>query len=230
MAGPDGKARPQSLSPELSALLSATSDEERAGAWSVFVASYHGLIMKVARQGSPGHDNAMDRYTHVLEGLRKDDFRRLRGYADDTRGKFTTWLVVVATRLCEDHRRSRFGRARVSAVGDRRVADRQEVRKRIADLVAAELDAELTPDDGGVDAEMRVRQEQLHEALTDAVRTLGPRDRLLLELRFRDGLSAREVADVLGLATPFHVYRRVNACLRQLRAAMEAHGFSDPRP
>jgi DNA-directed RNA polymerase specialized sigma24 family protein len=44
----------------------------------------------------------MDGYAYVLEALRSDDYRRLRAYAADGRSKFSTWLVVVARRLCLD--------------------------------------------------------------------------------------------------------------------------------
>jgi hypothetical protein len=57
-------------------------------------------------------DAVMDRYTDVLEQLRRNDCQRLRGYASDRRSKFTTWLVVVARRLCLDQHRQRYGRDR----------------------------------------------------------------------------------------------------------------------
>src|SRR5204862_509166 len=65
----------------------------------------------VARSLTTDHDAAMDGYAHVLERLREHDCRRLRGYAPDGRTKFTTWLVVVARRLCLDFHRHRYGRS-----------------------------------------------------------------------------------------------------------------------
>lgn len=54
----------------------------------------------------------MDRYAHVLDKLQVDDFRRLRTFVADGRGKFTTWLTVVVRRICLDHHRQRYGRVR----------------------------------------------------------------------------------------------------------------------
>jgi hypothetical protein len=42
----------------------------------------------------------------------------------------------------------------------------------------------------------------------------------LLRLRFEQDLTAREMATVLGLPSPFHVYRRLDAIFRALRMAL----------
>ena len=42
----------------------------------------------------------MDHYAFMLDRLQEDGFHRLRAFAGDGRGQFTTWLVVVARRLC----------------------------------------------------------------------------------------------------------------------------------
>ena len=75
----------------------------------------------------------MDGYAHVLERLREHDCRRLRGYAPDGRTKFTTWLVVVARRLCLDFHRHRYGRSDDPAP-DAAVA--RAARRRLVNLVA----------------------------------------------------------------------------------------------
>jgi hypothetical protein len=49
---------------------------------------------------------------------------------------------------------------------------------------------------------------------------------LLLALRFEDDLSASRISRMLGLPTPFNVYRRLNVVLRQLRAGLEARGIN----
>jgi DNA-directed RNA polymerase specialized sigma subunit len=46
-------------------------------------------------------------------------------------------------------------------------------------------------------------------ALRHAVAKLAPGDQLLIRLRFEQGLTAREIAPLLGLPTQFHVYRRL---------------------
>lgn len=211
------------LPAELALLLSgeASSREE---AWSDFVDAYSKLLLHVARSSGGDHDLVMDRYTHVLEQLRKDDFRRLRTYQQDGRSRFTTWLVVVTRRLCLDHHRQRYGR---SSRGTE-VAELQ-ARRDLTDLVADALD----PDElaaAGADPERDIRALELRGALSGALVNLDGDERLLLRLRFDDELSAREIATILRLPTPFHVYRRINQILERLREALQRAGFEDALP
>jgi DNA-directed RNA polymerase specialized sigma subunit len=57
-----------------------------------------------------------------------------------------------------------------------------------------------------------------------------PQDRLLLRLRFEGDMTAREIALLLNLPTPFHVYRRLNALLEQLRESLNRRGIQGPDP
>src|SRR4051794_31379617 len=91
----------------LSSLLSACDPASRGEAWALFLSSYSALIMRVARLLGGDDDAVMDRYTFVLDHLRRDDCHRLRAYAADGRGEFTTWLVLVVRRLCLDAHRQR---------------------------------------------------------------------------------------------------------------------------
>jgi RNA polymerase sigma factor (sigma-70 family) len=152
----------------------------------------------------------MDAYAYVLDQLSRDDFRRLRGYTPQARTKFTTWLVVVARRLCVDRLRERYGRGR-----------ERGIRRRVAELLADELDPAATPDRATPlpDAELEARE--LTSALANAIGRLDARDRLLLKLRYERELSAREIGQILHFPTPFHVYRRLNALLEQLKRDLE---------
>jgi RNA polymerase sigma factor (sigma-70 family) len=170
----------------------------------------------------------MDGYAYLLEQLRRDDFRRLRGYVDDAATKFTTWLVVVARRMYLDYLRSRYGRPPgAGAPGNRARA----LRRQLVDLLVEELDASGRSDPAAADdPESRLRASELTRALTGALAALEPRDRLLLGLRFDEALPAREIARVMGFPTPFHVYRRLNALLASLRAALQRGGVEGPEP
>ena len=97
---------------ELAALLQARDAESRERAWGKFLDRYSRLILHGARSLGSDYDAVMDRYTLIVEQLRDGDFRRLRSYVADGRGKFTTWLTVVVRRICLDHHRQRYGRAR----------------------------------------------------------------------------------------------------------------------
>lgn len=171
----------------------------------------------------------MDRYTRILDHLREDDFRRLRSFSSDGRGKFTTWLVVVARRICLDHERSRYGRYRTGSAGAREEAER-EARRNLADLIAARPDFSRIEADRFEDPERRLRKVELEEGLAEALRTLSERERLLLALRFEDDLTAREIAGIVGYPTPFHVYRRIDKVLDRLRVALAAREIVDPEP
>ena len=94
-------------------LLDATDPSLREAAWTDFVGAYSKLILHVARSSCASQDAAMDHYAFILDQLASDDFRRLRRYVADGRSEFSTWLVVVAQRLCRDHDRQRYGRLRV---------------------------------------------------------------------------------------------------------------------
>lgn len=216
--------------PELSALLGAPDAASRERAWSEFIEKHSKLILHTVRAFHRDYDAVMDCYAYALERLRQDDFRRLRSYVADGRGKLTTWLTVVVRRLTLDHRRARYGRIRgKTAIG----AGEEEIRtarRNLADLVSEQLHPEqlADPADGTPERELRCRQ--LAEVLECAVAGLGPRDRLLLRLRFDDDLSAREVAEIMHFPTPFHVYRRMNRVLETLRNALERSGVDGPTP
>ena len=226
---PEGRSN--GLPPELSALLRAQDDGSRAEAWERFLEKYNRLLLHTARGPSGAYDETMDRYVFVLQRLKEDDFVRLRRYTPEVRARFTTWLVVVAGRLCIDHHRKRYGYAAKSDESGESVPaqHRAELRRRLADLVTDELDIERLGDSAG-GPEMELRRRELQEALAQAIGKLEPRDRLILRLRFHEGLTAMETAKSIGMPSPFHVYRRVNHVLVQLRADLNGMGVAGPRP
>ena len=204
------------LPSELSDLLYAPDAVAREEAWAAFIQAHSRLLVHTARAVGHDYDAAMDSYAYLLGELKKDDFRRLRAYAVNGRSKFTTWLVVVARRLCLDNLRRRYGRPRGA---DAAIARRRAARRRLTDLVAAET--ELTAlRDPGMDPEAAAIASEEQKRVGAALAQLEPRDRLLLKLRFDDELPVREIARLLGLPTPFHVYRRVKALLKALRETL----------
>lgn len=171
----------------------------------------------------------MDAYAYLLEQLERDDFRRLRAYTPEARSKFTTWLVVVARRLCLDRLRERYGRpVGASAVSQ----ETRALRRRLADLLVHELDPAATPlpDDATTNPDADLRTRELHQALTVALARLDPRDRLLLKLRYEDELPAREIGQLLRFPTAFHVYRRLNWLLQELKTVLRGRGIDGPEP
>jgi len=205
---------------ELSELLRPGAAAERDAAWAAFLEAHSRLLLSVCRSMGRDHDGAMDAYTFLLDQLRRDDFHRLRGYAADGRGKFTTWLVVVARRLCLDFARQRYGRVR-----EHTSAQASVTRRRLVDLVSEDLEAAGAGSDPPPTPEQAVLDGERAAAVAEALGALDPRERLLLKLRFDDDLPAREIARLMDLPTPFHVYRRVNALLASLRATLSGRGI-----
>jgi len=192
-------------------------------AWEAFVAEYSRLILHVAWAGVDSHDVAMDRYAYVLEQLRADDSRRLRSFGTKGRGKFTTWLVVVARRLCLDEVRRRYGR-------DRGPDETLRTRRQLTDLVAAEVNLETLADDATPLPGEELHVSELRVALATAVAELEPSDRLLLRLRFQDEVPVAEIARMLSMSSVFHVYRRLNRIFEELRGMLRRLGVEDASP
>jgi RNA polymerase sigma factor (sigma-70 family) len=196
-------------------------------AWAEFIAAHSKLILYVARSLGGNHDAVMDRYACILEQLRADNFRRLRTYSADGRSEFTTWLVVVAQRICLDHRRARYGRFRAPE-GDAAAREGEwAARRRLVDLLAAEVDLSSIADTRSDSPEDGVRVADLYHTLHTALAQLEPRDRLLIKLRFEDELPMPEIARSLRFPTRFHAYRRLTQVLGDLRHALENRGVRD---
>ncbi len=202
------------------ALLGSLVSAERDAAWGRFVTTYTPLLLRVARVVVHEHDAAMDAYTFVLGQLREDGFRRLLAYHATTGCSFATWLAVVARRLCLDHYRSKYGRPRAEGV---QAQEAHRERRRLADLVAAEVDSEIASPHP--DPATALEQGEVSGALEAALGELAPSDKLLLRYRFEDDLSAREIARLMRFPSVFHVYRRVNALLASCRIALYKKGF-----
>jgi RNA polymerase sigma factor (sigma-70 family) len=213
----------RSLPGEIRSLLAAREDPAQANAWAEFLRAYTKLILFVARRTPGGYDTVMDRYTFVLGKLQEHDFRRLRSYAEDGRAKFSTWLTVVIQRLCVDFNRLKTGRVATAAPESRAPP------RRLVELVfiAPELLDRLPDPTAGTDDELHRRQ--VLERLEAAIASLSSSDQLLLALLYDDGLSAREIAAVMSVATPFHIYRRLERVHQALRRLLTA-GAANPLP
>jgi len=218
--------------PIIAGLLSEAADCSPENLWDKFLAEFGDLLLKTAkyayrRYASKGdaHDAAMDAYTFILEKLREDAYRRLRGFSGGDRDALSRWLVVVARRLCTDFWRHQYGRARPSTSETDR-----EARRRLLEEIWDPKDPSELPSKSRSGPDWELRLKERREALGTAVQELPAKDQLLLALRFDEGLSARRIADLLEFSTPFHVYRQINRALAFLKRRLEARGINDPDP
>lgn len=215
---------------ELSRLLGTADVDARQEAWEAFIQHHSRLLMHTARSLGGGYDAVMDRYTRVLDQLRADDFKRLRAYSAQSGTKFTTWLVVVSRRICVDYYRSLYGRQRAIENPGPLGEERANVRRRLADLIAAEVDLDQLSDGTKHDPETTLEQGEVRNAVAAILGTLPNSDRLLLTLRFEDDAPAREIADLMGFPSQFHVYRRLKHVLAHMRLALQRLGIDGPGP
>jgi RNA polymerase sigma factor (sigma-70 family) len=217
-----GRPRPTMPIPDepdvLSWLLAATNAAEQERAWERFLEVYSGLILRSACGSGRSYDGVMDRYAFVLDQLRMSNFRRLRQFQPRGSARFTTWLVVVARRLCLDHARRLYGR-RVRPESQPAL-HAQAMRRRLVDLVAERVEvteiAEELPSDPDALLASFERRRQLESVLTG----LDSRSVLLLKLRFGKGMTAREIGELMGYPTQFHVFRQLNRLLGRIRRAL----------
>ena len=107
---------------------------------------------------------------------------------------------------------------------------RLPARSRPAIVGEEEMEAVADPtsrvEDRLLSNERHADTRRIRDGLANAVRSLADQDRLILRLRFQDGLPVVDIARALHLDQK-PLYRRFDALLRQLRAALEAAGI-DP--
>jgi RNA polymerase sigma factor (sigma-70 family) len=211
---------------ELSQLLGASDVANREAAWEKLISSHTRLLMSIAKSFGGDHDDVMERYSFILEKLRFAEFRRLRSYDKSAGASFSTWLTVTARNLCLDLHRAQFGRVRPEHRSDPSTALRA-ARRALTELTEGDTPSETLPD-LTQPADVLTMQHDLNLCLRDAIGRLTPRQRLLITLRFEDGLPASRIARVVGLASPFHVYRQLNAILDELRRVLVSQGIDGP--
>jgi RNA polymerase sigma factor (sigma-70 family) len=217
---------------ELPAELGFLGDPEPAAreeGWSRFVAKYTRLLLRTAHQFGGDYDGRMDRYRHVLDALREDDFKRLRAFRHVAGSSVAAWLVVVSRRLCLDYERSRSGRPR-GEKPDETVLAQRRLRRALTLSGGGEFDPTDRLATPALSPEEEVREQELRRAVDVALSRLTPRQQLALRLRFEDGLSVGDVGEVLGVRNVFQVYRLLRTALDDVRKHLERAGVRDSEP
>jgi RNA polymerase sigma factor (sigma-70 family) len=99
---------------------------------------------------------------------------------------------------------------------------RNQSRSNATTLVAGQEGGENTVDvvDTGPNQETIILEQQLQAKVQECVGSLPRDERLIVQLRFEEGLSLEEISRVTGLGGPQRVHRRLAAVLQKLRAAI----------
>ncbi len=160
-------------------------------AYEVLVQRYQKQLVGVAHQMLGDWEDARE--------AAQDAFVKAYQALDDfdSRKRFSTWLHRILTNTCIDYRRRR---SILPAAGG------------IAPFDLGQKEA-LNPEENLVANERR-------RILADAMATLSPRYRAVISLRDLQGLSSREVGEVLGCSEAtvrvhlFHARRKLKKALR----------------
>jgi RNA polymerase sigma-70 factor (ECF subfamily) len=164
-------------------------------AFAFLLKKYKMYVLKIVSRHVPYEDAeevAHDAFIRVYESLAK-----FTGT-----GGFRHWLAAIATRTCYDYWRRTYRSKEVamSSLGD-------EHREWLEQVAAEPAGGSL--DDIG-------RQVEAREVLDWALARLSPEDRMVLELVYMEGLSVREVADILGWSV-------ANVKIRSFRSRRKLH-------
>lgn len=183
----DGRRPAGAPDPEPEAALVAACADGDPVAWERFVARYGTLVAALARRmltrraGRVGDADVDEVVSAVWFALLREDRKLLRRYRPEFR--VSTYLGVIArTEVGRHLRRAAARPASLSTdaeAGGGPPAD-PRAASPLRDLVRRERDAAVA-------------------ALRAALEALPPRDRLLLTLRFLEGLDYGRIADVLGV-------------------------------
>jgi RNA polymerase sigma factor for flagellar operon FliA len=99
-------------------------------------------------------------------------------------------------------------------------------REESDDLLVHMPDDAPAPDAGALHADLRPTATRAHAAIEKAIRSLDAQDRLIIKLRFHDGVGVADIARALHLDQK-PLYRRLDQLLGRLRRALEEDGVGE---
>lgn len=125
-------------------------------------------------------------------------FRNLHQY-DETRGAFRTWLYTITISRCRNARRRKW----LPTVA-------------LSNLLNIGIEPPAPEDES---PEVRAAWQEIRVSLAEALRSLSPRLREAVALRYGQGLTYREMADIIGCPQKT-AESRIRLAHEQLRKAM----------
>ncbi|MGE4497536.1 MAG: RNA polymerase sigma factor [Deferribacterales bacterium] len=171
----------------------------------IFIERFESLVFETVGRHVPedaADDIAQEVFIKVFKSLKTlDNSDKIRG-----------WLKKVSINCCCDHwrREYRKNETALSSLGD----DGGSLAER------------LESESAGDEFERKNRQMHLRMILDRAMRTLSPKDRILLELVYFDGVSVSEAADAMSM-TRAGVKVRTFRAKKKLSDALKRMGIRD---
>jgi RNA polymerase sigma factor (sigma-70 family) len=178
-------------------LIAGCAKGEKA-AWDAFVRQYSNLVYHTIRKTLTLHhaesraDAVDDLYQEFFVFLLKDNCKKLSQFRGDGGCTLASWLRVVASRLTIDF-----------------------LRKQPAPTV--EVTVSYASDEADASDSMIDREKEM--SLSQALDGLSPRDRLIIQLSFRQALPPEEIAAILKMSIGA-VYTQKSRVLDKLREVL----------
>jgi RNA polymerase sigma-70 factor (ECF subfamily) len=167
-------------------------------AWNRFVEQYSNLVYHSIRKtlsfyrADLPNEQIDDLFQEFFIRILQDDFKKLRQFRGDAGCSLGSWIRLVASRLVIDFLRKK-----------------TPIGTQITHRIPA---ADPAPD------ELVIRQEE-NSLLEQTIRTLSPKERIFLDLCFRKGLTAEELAIHLNLSLAA-VYTQKSRLLEKMRQSL----------
>jgi RNA polymerase sigma-70 factor (ECF subfamily) len=162
--------------------------------WDAFVQQYSNLVYHTIRKtfvtyhAEPNPEEVDDLFQEFFLAIVRDDFKKLRDFRGERGCTLASWLRLVTVRLTIDFLRR---------------------DKLLPNDVVMEFDSPTQPPDS-----LLAKEEE--RWLSCAIEQLSPRERLLVNLCFRQEVSAEDIANILKISVNA-VYTQKSRLLGKLR-------------
>jgi RNA polymerase sigma factor (sigma-70 family) len=171
-------------------------------AWDSFVLQYSNLVYHtikktlVRHQAEPRADVVEDLYQEFFVSLIRNECKKLRQFKGAHGCSLASWLRLLTARLTTDF-----------------------LRKQ--GPTSGEVAGAMSPH--SPDAAEPLLNEQQESLLNQAIQTLSPRDRILIDLYYRQALASEEVAALLKTSVNA-VYTQKSRVLEKIREVLRRSG------
>jgi RNA polymerase sigma factor (sigma-70 family) len=171
-------------------------------AWDSFVAQYSNLVYHTIKKTLNLHhvetraDFVEDLYQEFFLSLLRDDYKKLRQFRGAHGCSLASWLRLLTARLTID-----FLRKQAPTAGG------------VASAVSRH----------GPDPTEPLLNEQQEKLLNQAIRTLSPRDRILLDFCYHQALPSEQIAALLKTSVNA-VYAQKSRVLEKIREVLRRSG------